>query len=311
MKAPKNMGVSIRERLTQRARKRRENAQLLMTRYAIERVLYRLSVSPHRNRFILKGAMLFSLWAPVPYRATGDLDLLGFGENGPEAIAAVFAEILALPINDDGLVFRLETLRAEAAREADEYSGLRLNFIAELAGARLPMHVDIGYGDAITPGPVDIEYPSLMGQPAAKLKAYPPQTIVAEKFQAMVALDMLNSRMKDFFFDLWAIAGAFAFDGHVLARAIRTTFERRATPLPTETPMALSASFAEAKQVQWAAFLRRTEIALAPDPFLEVQARIAEFVMPAVTAITRSQSFEARWAVGGPWTGLGEIEIAI
>ncbi|WP_244564410.1 nucleotidyl transferase AbiEii/AbiGii toxin family protein [Rhizobium sullae] len=161
-------------------------------------MLYRLSVSPYRDRFVLKGAMLFTLWAPVPYRATGDLDLLGFGENAPAAIA-----------------------------------GVRLDFVAELAGARLPMHVDIGYGDVITPDPVDTEYPSLLGQPAPHLRAYPPETVVAEKFQAMVALDMLNSRMKDFF-DLWAIAGAPAFEGEVLARAIQTTFERRETRLPTE-----------------------------------------------------------------------------
>lgn len=198
MKAPKNMGVSVRDRLTQRARERRENAQLLMTRYAIERVLYRLSVSPYRDRFVLKGAMLFSLWAPVPYRATGDLDLLGFGENAPAVIAAIFVEILATQVEDDGVIFRPETLRAALAREEDEYAGVRLDFVAELAGARLPMHVDIGYGDVITPEPVDIEYPALLGQPAPHLMAYPPETVVAEKFQAMVALDMLNSRMKDF-----------------------------------------------------------------------------------------------------------------
>lgn len=207
MKAPKNIGVSVRDRLTQHARERRKNAQLLMTRYAIERVLYRLSVSPYRDRFVLKGAMLFSL--PVPYRATGDLDLLGFGENATAAIAAIFVEILATPVEDDGVIFRPETLSAAPAREQDEYAGVRLDFVAELAGARLPMHVDIGYGDVITPEPVDIEYPALLGQPAPHLRAYPPETVVAEKFQAMVALDMLNSRMKDFF-DLWAIAGAFA-----------------------------------------------------------------------------------------------------
>jgi hypothetical protein len=300
MKAPKNIGVSVRDRLTQRARVRRENAQLLMTRYAIERVLYRLSVSPYRDRFVLKGAMLFSLWAPVPYRATGDLDLLGFGENAPAAIAAVFVEILATQVEDDGVIFRPETLRAAVAREQDEYAGVRLDFVAELAGARLPMHVDIGYGDVITPGPVDMEYPSLLGQPAPHLRAYPPETVVAEKFQAMVALVMLNSRMKDFF-DLWAIAGAFAFEGEVLARAIRTTFERRETPLPTETPLALTAGFADAKQVQWAAFLRRTEIALAPEPLPEVQARIAELVMPPMIATTEAAPFNARWAPGGPW----------
>jgi len=300
MKVPKNIGVSIRDRLTQRARERRENAQLLMTRYVIERVLYRLSVSEHRDRFVLKGAMLFSLWAPVPYRATGDLDLLGVGESTPDAIAIVFTNILATAVEDDGVVFRPETLRAAAAREEDEYAGVRLDFVAELAGARLPMHVDIGYGDVITPGPVEIEYPSLLGQPAPLLKAYPPETVVAEKFQAMVALGMLNSRMKDLF-DLWAIAGAFAFDGAVLARAIRTTFERRETPLPREMPSALTAAFAEAKQGQWAAFLRRTEIALAPEPLPELQTRIAELVMPPAIAMAQSASFKAHWAVGGPW----------
>ncbi|WP_198521556.1 nucleotidyl transferase AbiEii/AbiGii toxin family protein [Rhizobium sullae] len=228
-------------------------------------MLYRLSVSPYRDRVVLKGAMLFSLWAPVPYRATGDLDLLGFGENAPADIA-----------------------------------GVRLDFVAELAGARLPMHVDIGYGDVITPDPVDIEYPSILEQPAPHLRAYPAETVVAEKFQAMVALDMLNSRMKDFF-DLWAIAGAFAFEGEVLARAIQTTFERRETRLPTKTPPALTAGFAEAKEVQWAAFLRRTVIALAPEPFPEIQARIAELVMPPMIATTETAPFNAHWTPGGPW----------
>ncbi|WP_335672086.1 nucleotidyl transferase AbiEii/AbiGii toxin family protein [Phyllobacterium zundukense] len=223
-----------------------------------------------------------------------------FGENAPAAIAAIFVEILATQVEDDGVIFRPETLRAAPAREQDEYAGVRLDFVAELAGAHLPMHVDIGYGDVITPEPVDIEYPALLGQPAPHLRAYPPETVVAEKFQAMVALDMLNSRMKDFF-DLWAIAGAFAFEGEVLARAIRTTFERRETPLPIETPLALTADFAQAKQVQWAAFLRRTEIALAPEPLPEIQARIAELVMPPTIATNEAAPFNARWAAGGPW----------
>ncbi|CAN7583668.1 nucleotidyl transferase AbiEii/AbiGii toxin family protein [Phyllobacterium sp. LjRoot231] len=156
------------------------------------------------------------------------------------------------------------------------------------------------YGDVITPDPVDIEYPALLGQPAPHLRAYPPETVVAEKFQAMVALDMLNSRVKGFF-DLWAIAGAFAFEGEVLTRAIRTTFERRETPLPTETPLALTAGFADAKQVQWAAFLRRTEIALAPEPLPAIQARIAALVMPPTIAATKSGPFNAQWVAGGPW----------
>ena len=300
MRAPKNIGISVRDQLTRQARERRENAQLLMTRYAMERVLYRLSISPHRERFVLKGAMLFSLWALAPYRATGDLDLLGFGENAPEALVATFADILAQPVEDDGVVFRPETLRAAATRAEDEHAGVRLDFVAELAGARLPMHVDVGYGDIVTPEPVEVEYPSLLDQPAPRLRVYPPETVVAEKFQAMVALGELNSRMKDFF-DLWAIAGAFAFNGTVLAQAILKTFERRETPVPGKIPPALTGPFAQAKQGQWAAFLRRTEIALAPEPLPEVQSRIADLVMPPAAAVAQGEPFEARWSPGGPW----------
>lgn len=298
---PKNIAVSVRARLTGRARARRENAQLLMTRYVIERLLYRLSLSPHRDRFVLKGAMLFSLWAEAPYRATGDLDLLALGENAPDRLAAVFQEILTVRVeDDDGVVFRPETLRAAAARAEDEYAGVRLDFIAELAGARLPMHVDIGFGDAITPGALEIEYPSMLEQPAAHLRAYPPETVVAEKFQAMVELDMLNTRLKDFY-DLWAIAGTFDFAGEILARAIESTFARRRTPLPHDMPAALTPAFADEKQGQWAAFLRRTEIALAPEPLAAIQARIADLVMPPVLALGQGERFAARWRPGGPW----------
>ncbi len=299
---PKNIAISVRDRLTARARERRENAQLLMTRYVIERLLYRLSVSPYREQFVLKGAMLFSLWAAAPFRATGDLDLLGFGENAPEQLAAIFQEILAVPVDDDGVLFRPDTLRAAAARAEDEYAGVRVDFVAELAGARLPMHVDVGYSDAITPGAIDIEYPSLLEQPPARLRAYPPETVVAEKFQAMVALGMFNTRLKDFY-DLWAIAGAFEFEGAILARAIETTFGRRTTPLPQETPVALTHDYAEEKEAQWAAFRRRTEVAAAPEPFPAIQARIAELVMPPTLALIHGQPFDASWSRMGHWTG--------
>lgn len=298
-KAPINLAVSVRARLTQRARERRENAQLVMTRYAIERLLYRLSLSPFREAFVLKGAMLFSLWAPTPYRATGDLDLLGFGDNAPDRVAEVFRQVLALPVQD-GVDFKVETLRAGAARPQDEYSGVALDVRAELAGARLPIHIDIGYGDAVTPSVLDIDYPSLLDLPAPRLRAYPPETVLAEKFQAMTALGMANSRMKDFF-DIWAIAETFAFDGPVLAKAIGATFARRETEPPASVPLAFSAEFAHAKQVQWTAFLRRTDIALAPEPFPQVQARIAALMLPPARAVAAGQAFEGRWAPGGPW----------
>lgn len=270
-----------------------------MTRYVIERLLWRLSVSPYRQLFVLKGAMLFSLWAPTPNRATGDLDLLDFGNNDPDQEAGLFREVMVIAA-DDGIVFKPDTVIAAAARAEDEYAGVRLDFQAELAGARLPIHVDIGFGDASTPGAQDIEYPSLLDLPAPRLRAYPPETVVAEKFQAMTALGMVNSRMKDFF-DLWAIANTFAFEGPVLAEAIAATFARRETALPTEPPLALTAAFAEAQQAQWTAFLKRTEISLAPEPLPEIQAQIAKLIMPPTLSLAQGETFEARWPPGGAW----------
>lgn len=298
----KNVGASVRARITQRASERKENVQLALTRFAIERFLYRLSLSPHKEEFVLKGAMLFSLWTPTPYRATGDLDLLGHGDAAPERIAAVFREISVIDVEDDGVVFKPETLRAEPARAEDAYSGVRITMAAEIAGARLPIQIDIGFGDAVTPAAQEIDYPSLLDMPAPRLRAYPPETVEAEKFQALVALGMLNSRMKDFF-DLWAISEAFSFDGPILADAIAATFDHRRTAIPTDTPVALTPAFAEdtAKQSQWQGFLRRTAIAIAPGPFAEMQAKVAAFVLPPVRALAARRPFEGKWTVGGPW----------
>ena len=169
---PRNIAASVRARLTQRAHDRQENVQLALMRYAIERLLYRLGLSSHREKFVLKGAMLFSLWAPTPYRSTGDLDLLGFGDPAPERIVSVFREICLLAAADDGVVFNAETIRAQAARLEEEYSGIRLTLDAEIAGARLPLQIDIGFGDVVTPGIQDIDYPSLLGMPLPHLRAY-------------------------------------------------------------------------------------------------------------------------------------------
>lgn len=301
-RAPTNIGASVRERLTQRARAQAENVQLLLTRYAIERLLFRLGLSPHRDRFVLKGAMLFSLWAPTPYRATGDLDLLGYGDARPERLAQAFRDVCAVRVPDDGVAFRPDTLRAAAVRAGDEYNGVRLTLDAVIAGARLPIQVDIGYGDAVTPGSQEIEYPSLLDMPPSRLLAYPPETVVAEKFQAVVALGMPNSRMKDFF-DLWAISTTFPFEGSVLADAMRATFDRRGTPIPADTPIALTDTFAAdaAKQAQWRGFLRRTAIALAPRPLPELLAAVADFVMPPARSLAARNAFTSRWQPGGDW----------
>lgn len=300
--APKNVAASVRDRLTRRARAAGENVQLILTRYAIERFLYRLSVSPHKDRFILKGAMLFSLWAPTPYRATGDLDLLGMGDPAADRLIGIFRELLQFEAPDDGVTFLPETLRAEPTRPQDEYAGIRVLFDAAIAGASLPIQVDVGFGDAITPEPQQIEYPSLIGMPAPKLKAYPPETVVAEKLEALVSLGVANSRMKDFF-DLWAISRTFSFEGLILTKAIRATFERRGTVLPDETPFGLSEAFAADpnKQAQWRAFLRRTEIAMAPEPLSALIPAINVFLTPVLRAAISREPAPTHWPRGGPW----------
>jgi hypothetical protein len=301
-KKPRNVAASVRDRLTQRARANADNVQLVLTRYAIERLLYRLSVSPHRDRFILKGAMLFSLWAPTPYRATGDLDLLGYGDAAAGAIVTAFRDICAVEAPDDGVTFMHNTVQAEVARAEDEYSGLRVTLQAVIAGARLPIQVDIGFGDMVTPAALEVNYPSLLDMPMPRLRAYPPETVVAEKVQALVALGMLNSRMKDFF-DLWAISQTFQFDGAVLGDALRATFTRRATTLPAETPVALTQAFADdaAKQAQWRAFIHRTAIALAPEPLPDLLRSVAGFVAPPLLAVGTREPFVHAWRPGGPW----------
>ena len=302
MKGPRNLSASVRARLTNRAKARHENVQLVLLRYAIERLLYRLSRSEYADRFVLKGAMLFNLWADVPYRATGDLDLLGYGDSTAAGLADTFKAISASDVEPDGVEFAANTVRAEPARETDEYQGVRVTLEARIAGARLPIQVDIGFGDVIVPGAQSIEYPALLEFPAPRLRAYPRESVIAEKFQAMVRFAALTSRMKDFY-DIWAIATIFDFQGSVLAEAIRATFERRRTTLPRETPDALTSEFADnpTKRAQWQGFLRRTAVAMAPEPLPIVVAAIREFVMPPTAAVAKGVPFESTWPAREPW----------
>ncbi len=253
---PRNVGASVRQRLLNLAHARGQPMELLLTRYALERLLHRLSLSPHRARFVLKGAMLLATWFDEPHRATRDVDLLGFGDAAEDALLGTFREIMAVEA-DDGVIFDLKGLRIEAIREEVEYGGSRLRTTAALAGARIPITVDVGFGDAVEPGVEDIDLPSLLDMPSLHLRAYPPETVIAEKFHAMVVLGRANSRMKDYY-DVWMLTSAFEIDPERLRRAITATFERRRTKIPVEVPDGLSDAFATdpAKQRQWDAFAR-------------------------------------------------------
>ncbi|MCX5493923.1 nucleotidyl transferase AbiEii/AbiGii toxin family protein [Kaistia dalseonensis] len=293
----KTVGASVRARLLDRSRVERTDFQILLTRYALERLLYRLSLSPHRDRFILKGAMLFVTWVADPFRPTRDLDFLGYGENSPDAIGAVFREICGQPVDDDGLEFDIGAITAVPIREDIEYGGIRVRTSATIAGARVPIQVDIGFGDAVTPGPVEIEYPSLLDAPAPRLRAYPVTTVVAEKFQALVQLGIANSRLKDFY-DLWLIAQTFEFDRVSLAEAVHQTFARRETMLPTEKPIGLSDAYVEAWGRQWRAFLGRERMASAPTELTAVVSDLAGFLLPLIEPAERDQ----RWKPSEGWS---------
>jgi predicted nucleotidyltransferase component of viral defense system len=282
----RNIGASVRARLLHLAKERRQPNDLLLTRYALERFLYRLSATAHRERFVLKGAMLMTTWFEDPFRPTRDLDLLGYGEPDPEAMLAVFREICAVGVGD-GVAFDVPGLAVDLIREEQEYGGLRIKTDAAIAGARVRVIIDIGFGDAIEPGAVEIELPVLLDLPAPRLRAYPRESVIAEKFQAMVALGRLNSRMKDLY-DIWLLSRAYEFAGDSLARAIAATFARRKTLIPLEPPFALTRAFADdrAKQQQWNAFVQNIGAELPP--LADIINDLAAFLMPqAIVALAQ------------------------
>ncbi|MDN3519027.1 nucleotidyl transferase AbiEii/AbiGii toxin family protein [Aquisalimonas lutea] len=296
-----NVGASVRARLLNLAKERGVDFQLLAIRYGLERLLYRLSVSPHRNRFVLKGAMLFPVWLDDILRPTRDVDFLGYGDDDVAAMEAVFRDICTMEVPDDGVSFDSDQVSASRIKEDTEYGGIRLQTEALLDSMKLPIRVDIGFGDAVTPRVESAEYPALLDAPAPILGSYPRETVVAEKFQATVALGAANSRMKDFY-DLWMLSQRFDFDGALLTKAVEATFSRRRTALPSETPVGLSDDLAKstAKQNQWHAFLNREPLADAPGQLITVTTGLREFLLPIVVGLQRGQPVGS-WAAGGPW----------
>jgi predicted nucleotidyltransferase component of viral defense system len=275
----RNLGISIRDRLLNKARAEKRDYNLMLTRYALERLIYRLSVSPYRDQFLLKGALLFDLWFDVPHRPTRDVDFLGYGPTDIPHLENIFRDLCAIDAAD-GIEFQIETVKAVEIRKEANYAGIRVTLVGLLAGARCPVQADIGFGDAVVPGPEEVTYPVILeDNPAPHLRAYPRHTVVAEKLEALVSLGMLNSRMKDYF-DLWVLVTYAEFDNAVLKKAIRATFKRRDTPLPVKLPIGLSDEFAHdnQKNKQWQAFLRKNGI--EPKPLREIVTDLRTFLWP-------------------------------
>lgn len=257
----RNLAASVRARLKQQADAAKEDFNLTLTRYGLERLLYRLSISPYADNYLLKGALLFSLWYDHPHRPTRDADLLGFGPDDVGTAVAAFQNICGIAV-EEGIVFDPESVKGIEIRKEAGYGGVRVDLVATLDSARVPLQVDIGFGDAVTPGPESVSYPVLLDDlPSPQLRAYPKYTVVAEKLHAICLLGMANTRMKDYF-DLHVLLSAGELDAEQLCQAIQSTFERRRSTVPTVAPVGLSETFAEdrVKEAQWAAFLKRNRL---------------------------------------------------
>jgi predicted nucleotidyltransferase component of viral defense system len=306
--APRDLPRSVLARLRARSIATREDVSFLQRRYAAERFLYRLGASHHREGLVLKGAMLFAIWGGPAYRPTRDLDFTGYGASDVESVLGRIRDVCSVTVPDDGLVFDMSTLANEPIREDDGYGGVRVTFIGKMGSTRIPMQLDIGFGNAIQPPATVVEYPALLEFPAPRIRAYPQEAVVAEKLNAMVVNGERNSRYKDFY-DLHALSSQFGFDGRQLAESISATFERRRTPIGGVRPAALATPFYAdgARGDQWRAYVRSRKLPGAPESFDLVGERLLAFLAPVWDGLVAGDRLVARWRAGGPWSeGEGE-----
>jgi len=296
------LAQSVHTRLIRHAKSLGLDPNLVLTRFVTERFLFRLSQSRYAEQFVLKGALLLLVWLGETIRPTRDADLLGYGDLSDSSLAAIFAEISALRVEPDGIRFDATTIKVSAIRREDAYGGKRVTLIGRLGSARIRVQVDVGIGDSTVPAPEWLDFPSLLDLPRPRLRAYRPETAIAEKAHAMVLLGMMNSRLRDFF-DIFSLAKHSSFDGDLLLSAIQATFEQRGTAIPAGLPTALTPPFAQAadKRAQWQGFLRKNHLTTVPINLEVVITALAEFLGPVLDAAANGSEFEFAWPPGGPW----------
>ena len=301
-KVIKNVPSSVRQRLLNKSKEHKEDFNYSLTRYALERLLFRVGRSEYSRQFILKGASLFFVWGGNVHRPTMDIDFLSTVVSEPRRLEEIFKEICNISCEEDGLLFSRESVRANEIRENNIYGGVRVMITAFLDKARISLQVDVGFGDSVTPPPILAKYPTILELAAPEIKVYQKETMVAEKFEAMVTLGMANSRMKDFY-DIWTLANNLEFKGSVLSLAIKKTFERRKIELPSSTPICFDGQFYESatKQIQWKAFVNKMGLKDETPPLPTVVGTIASFLMPPTVAAAANKSFELNWPPNGPW----------
>ena len=298
----KNTAASIRARLLALAQSRGEDYQRVLGRYGVERFLYRLGRSPYRDKFAVKGATLFTLWTGQTHRPTKDLDLLGQGSSAVGEVAQTIRAICEIQ-DEDGILFHNDSVEGAKIKEDDEYDGVRVKLLAELAGARIPMQIDIGFGDAVYPEPELASFPVLLPMEAPLIRVYPRESAVAEKFHAMVMLDIRNSRMKDFY-DVWFMVSTWTFEMEPLRKAIVTSFERRGSTIPTGVPFALTDDFLNdpQKTQQWSAFVNRLDTGEKAPSLEEVGATLRAFLLPCVYGDSPTKPRILSWTPNQGWS---------
>ncbi len=299
MKTCKNIAASVRQKLLNRARNDHRPFSELLQYYAMERFLYRLSQSRHAEHFILKGALMLRVWQAPEARPTMDIDMLGKTSNNETNIVAQINEILEVAIEPDGLSFSTDSLQTEQITEDADYLGIRVRFLGHLDSARINMQLDIGFGDIVYPDPVQADLPTILDNVAPRLLCYSRESAIAEKFEAMLKLGMLNSRMKDFY-DIWLLSRQFNFQGPKLAEAIRLTCNQRGSTLAEDIP-AFQDAFIKQKQVQWMAFRKRLRQEHLPTEFDDIVSQLNVFLSPVVDALLSGEQFDKKWTVVGNW----------
>ena len=295
----KNIAASVRQRLLNKSRTEIRPFLELVQYYAMERFLYRLSLSKYSNRFILKGALMLRIWKASQIRPTIDIDMLGRTNNEVSDLISNINDILSVDIDPDGLSFFPDKITAERIADDAEYHGIRIRFPAKLDTITLNMQLDVGFGDIVHPGPEESVLPSILEFAAPRLLCYSRESSIAEKFEAMLKLREMNSRMKDFY-DIWLLSCQFGFDGKTLSEAIRLTLEQRGTEIPEEI-VAFSREFIKAKQIQWNAFRKKLEQHQVPAEFQDIVSKLEEFIGPIVSALISKEPPPETWSAQGPW----------
>lgn len=297
----KGLAAFIQARLRNLSKATGQNVDDLLYYFAIERFLYRLAQSSYCRNFILKGAFVFLAWGIPLGRPTRDIDLRGYVENSVEHLVEVMKEICSQPVEPDGVFFDPDSVTGQSIIQAADYQGVRIGFIGRLGKSRIRMQIDTGFSDVITPDPMLLRFPTLLGMPAPELRGYPPETVIAEKLQSMIYLGEINSRMKDFY-DLWVLSQRFDFEGTTLQKAIMRTFEARNASIPIEVPMALTDPFALEKQTMWTRFLRKfSGDENTTGEFQDIIRILREFLLQPIQAAAQGVIFNARWNSRRGW----------